>query len=97
VRRLGKGSDRPIQAEDDRAAILASLECVDFVTIFDEDTPLRFIESLQPDVLVKGGDYDLAQIVGSDFILSCGGRVVTIPFEHERSTTKIVGKIRNSV
>lgn len=96
VRRLGKGSDRPIQSEEDRAEILAALECVDFVTIFDEDTPARLIETLEPDVLVKGGDYQISQIAGAEFVMARGGRVVTIAFEHDRSTSKILQRVRAS-
>lgn len=95
VKRLGKGDDRPIQSEDDRAQILAALECVDFVTIFTEDTPARLIETIAPDVLVKGGDYRIDQIAGADFVLGRGGRVVTIEFEHDRSTSKILSKVRS--
>ncbi len=94
VKRLGKGSDRPIQSEDDRAEILAALECVDFVTIFEEDTPARLIETLEPDVLVKGGDYQIHQIAGADFVIARGGKVVMIPFEHDRSTSKILQQVR---
>lgn len=94
VKRLGKGDDRPIQSENDRACILASLACVDYVTIFDEDTPTQLIEAITPDVLVKGGDYRLDQIAGADTVLARGGRVKTIDFEHSRSTTGILGRIR---
>jgi phosphoheptose isomerase len=94
VKRLGKGSDRPIQNQNDRAEILAALSCVDFVTIFDEDTPEDLIKTLNPDVLVKGGDYSIESIVGADFVTQNGGRVVTIPFEHDRSTSKTIQKIR---
>ncbi len=93
VRRLGKGPDRPIQDEDDRAHILASLECVDFVTVFHDDTPENLIKTLAPDVLVKGGDYSPQNIVGADFTLSLGGRVESIAIEHERSTTTILRRI----
>ncbi|MDA8152679.1 MAG: D-glycero-beta-D-manno-heptose 1-phosphate adenylyltransferase [Acidithiobacillus sp.] len=93
TRRLNKGTERPIQCEDDRANILAGLSCVDFVTTFDEDTPIKLIEHLEPDVLIKGRDYALKDIVGADFVLSRGGAVETIAFEHERSTTSIVQRI----
>ncbi len=94
VRRLGKGADRPIQGEMDRASIVAALGCVDFVTIFSEDTPQALIEMLSPDVLVKGGDYRPEQIAGAAHVLAHGGRVLTIDFEHDRSTTRILKTIR---
>lgn len=94
VRRLGKGADRPIQPEEDRAALLAALSCVDFVTVFTEDTPASLIATICPDVLVKGGDYQPDQIAGADFVKRHGGKVVTIAFEHNRSTTQILRKIR---
>ena len=93
VRRLGKGAERPIQREDDRTHILAGLSSVDFVTLFDEDTPARLIETLVPDVLVKGGDYKVENIVGAEYILARGGSVETIDFEHAVSTTSIVRRI----
>ncbi|MFA7495018.1 MAG: D-glycero-beta-D-manno-heptose 1-phosphate adenylyltransferase [Acidithiobacillus sp.] len=96
VRRLGKGEDRPINAEDDRMAVLAALGAVDFVTIFEEDTPLHLIEKLQPDVLIKGGDWPVERIVGAQEVLARGGRVCSIPFQHERSTTALLHKIRES-
>lgn len=92
VRRLGKGQERPIQPDEDRMHILAGLECVDFVTIFDEDTPVQLIEVLVPDVLVKGGDYPPQHMVGADFVKAHGGRVEVINFEHQRTTSQIVQK-----
>ncbi len=92
VRRL-KGPTRPIQTEQDRAEILLGLKCVDAVVIFGEDTPLKLIETVQPDVLVKGGDWKISQIVGSDFVQSRGGEVKSLPFHQGRSTTGIVEKI----
>jgi D-beta-D-heptose 7-phosphate kinase/D-beta-D-heptose 1-phosphate adenosyltransferase len=89
VRRL-KGKDRPINCEQDRAALLAGLEAVDFVTVFEEDTPLETVLALRPDVLVKGGDYTLEQIVGADEVLGWGGRVNIVPFVIGRSTTRII-------
>ncbi len=89
-----KGPDRPIQSELDRGEILGSLSCVDFVTVFDEPTPLETIEALRPDVLVKGGDWTRDQIVGRDFVESAGGRVIAIEFEDGYSTTSIVDRIR---
>ena len=96
VRRLGKGEDRPVNPLADRVAVIAALEAVDFVTWFEEDTPLALIETLRPDVLVKGGDWTADRIVGSDSVLARGGRVFSIPFEHERSTTTLLQRIRSS-
>lgn len=93
VRRL-KGQDRPIQNEQDRLEILASLESVDYITLFDEDTPLAVIERLQPDVLVKGGDWPPDRIVGRQVVEKRGGKVVTIPYVAGASTTDLVRKIR---
>ncbi len=94
VRRLGKGSARPYNALDDRLAVLAGLESVDLVVPFDEDTPLALILALRPDVLVKGGDYDAGSAVGAAEVAGWGGRFVAIPFEHARSTTSLVERIR---
>lgn len=94
VRRLGKGEDRPINTLQDRAALMAALECVDLVTWFDEDTPLQRILELRPDVLVKGGDWAPADIVGAPEVIGWGGSVHSIAFEHERSTTALLKKIR---
>lgn len=96
VRRLGKGSDRPMNGLADRIAVIAALEAVDFVTWFEEDTPLALIESVRPEVLVKGGDWPVEKIVGAAEVLGRGGRVVSIAFEHERSTTALVQRIRGS-
>jgi len=93
VRRL-KGQDRPIQNEQDRLEILASLESVDYLTLFDEDTPLAVIERLQPDVLVKGGDWPPDRIVGRQVVEKRGGKVVVIPYVAGASTTDLVRKIR---
>lgn len=93
VRRL-KGQDRPIQNEQDRLEILASLESVDYITLFDEDTPLAVIERLQPDVLVKGGDWPPDRIAGRQVVEKRGGKVVTIPYVAGASTTDLVRKIR---
>lgn len=93
VRRLGKGPERPIQTAEDRAHILASLSCIDFVTIFDEGTPAKLIAELLPDILVKGGDYTPSEIAGADTVLAAGGVVDTIPFEFVRSTTEIVRRV----
>ena len=92
VRRL-KGPSRPVNNEHDRAFLLAALACVDFVILFDEDTPAELIRRVQPDVLVKGGDYTLDNIVGADFVLQNGGTVTTIPFVDGYSTTLTLQKI----
>ncbi|MDX5363956.1 MAG: D-glycero-beta-D-manno-heptose 1-phosphate adenylyltransferase [Pseudazoarcus pumilus] len=94
VKRLGKGDDRPVNTLEDRMALMASLECVDLVTWFDEDTPLQRILELRPEVLVKGGDWAPAAIVGAAEVIGWGGTVHSIPFEHERSTTALLKKIR---
>ncbi|HET8597464.1 MAG TPA: D-glycero-beta-D-manno-heptose 1-phosphate adenylyltransferase [Castellaniella sp.] len=94
VRRLGKGADRPLNTRADRAALLAALACVDLVTWFDEDTPLELIRGLRPDVIVKGGDYDMDVLPETAAVRGWGGRAVAIPFEHERSTTALLRKIR---
>ena len=94
VRRLGKGGERPLNPLGDRLAVVAALEGVDAVTWFGEDTPLALIEACRPDVLVKGGDWPAARIVGADQVTARGGRVISIPFEHERSTSALLEKIR---
>lgn len=96
ARRLGKGADRPINPLEDRLAVLAALGAVDALTWFDEDTPAALIHDLRPEVLVKGGDWPVERIVGAPEVLARGGRVVSIPFEHERSTTRLVGRIRGA-
>lgn len=93
VRRL-KGPRRPLITQEDRATTLAAMECVDAVTIFDEDTPLDLIEAILPDTLVKGGDYDIHEIVGGREVQEHGGEVITLPFLQGRSTTTIIEKIR---
>jgi rfaE bifunctional protein nucleotidyltransferase chain/domain len=95
VRMLGKGDDRPINVEDDRMALLASLECVDWVVLFEERTPVELIGALRPDVLVKGGDYDMDALPESALVRGWGGRALAIPFEHERSTTALLKKVRS--
>lgn len=92
VKRL-KGEQRPIQTEMERATIIAALEFVDYVILFEEDTPLTLIENIIPDVLVKGGDYELNQIVGADIVLKNGGKVEMIPFLEGFSTTDTIAKI----
>jgi len=94
ARRLGKGPERPLNSMPDRAALLAALACVTVVTSFDEDTPQALIEQLRPDVIVKGGDYDMQSLPETASVQSWGGRAVAIPFEYERSTTALVRKIR---
>jgi len=94
VRRLGKGSLRPLNALDDRMAVLAALECVDLVVPFDTDTPLDLVVACMPEILVKGGDYDLATTVGAAEVIAHGGRFVAIPFRYPRSTTDLVARIR---
>lgn len=94
VRRLGKGDDRPLNACADRAALLAALACVDLVTWFEEDTPLELIQALRPDIIVKGGDYDMNLLPETAAVRGWGGRAVAIPFEHQRSTTALLKKIR---
>ena len=93
VRRL-KGPDRPVRSEADRAYVLASLESVDIVTVFHEDTPRELILSLEPDVIVKGGDYSPEQVVGGAEARTWGGRVVIIPLTAGHSTTTIVERLR---
>ena len=94
ARRLGKGPGRPVNPLEDRLAVVAALESVEAVTWFDEDTPAALIGACRPDVLVKGGDWPLERIVGAREVLARGGRVESIPFEHERSTTEILKRIR---
>lgn len=94
--RLGKGSDRPLNPLEDRMAVVAALEAVDAVTWFVEDTPAILIEACRPDVLVKGGDWPVERIVGAREVLARGGQVHSIPFEHERSTTRLLERIRGS-
>ena len=93
VRRL-KGPDRPVRAEQARAYVLAALEMVDAVVVFEQDTPLELIRFLQPDVLVKGGDYTESTIVGAADVRGRGGRVVVVPLTPGQSTTSIVEKVR---
>ena len=93
VRRL-KGPERPVCSEADRALVLAALEAVDVVVVFDDDTPLALVQALQPDVIVKGGDYAPASIVGADIVATRGGRVVVVPFRAGQSTTSIIERLR---
>ena len=95
ARRLGKGDDRPVNNLEDRMAVLAALESVSLVTWFDEDTPLELIRAVQPEVLVKGGDWAPERIVGADLVLARGGQVHSIPFRFDRSTSALLAKIRS--
>lgn len=94
VQKLGKGDDRPINSLENRLAVIASLESVDLVTWFDEDTPFNLIESIKPQILVKGGDWLAENIVGAKETIARGGKVVSIPFLHQTSTTQTLNKIR---
>ena len=95
VRRLGKDADRPVNPLPDRMAVLAALESVSMVVPFDEDTPLSLILACRPDVLVKGGDWQIEDIVGAREVQGWGGAVHSIPFLHERSTTALLNKVRS--
>ncbi len=94
VRRLGKGPERPIRTQEERAYVLAALEMVSAVVVFDEDTPLELVRAISPDVIVKGGDYTPASVVGAADVTARGGRVVIIPITPGHSTTSIVEKLR---
>ncbi len=94
ARRLGKGADRPLNNEQDRAAVIAALQAVTLVTWFDEDTPLQLIAELRPAVLVKGGDYDMRKLAETALVESYGGRALAIPFVPGYSTTELVRRIR---
>lgn len=96
ARRLGKGADRPLCPLEDRLLVLSGLEAVDALAVFDEDTPLRLIQALRPDVLAKGADYAVEAIVGAAETLARGGRVERIPLREGRSTTALVSRIRAS-
>lgn len=95
VKRLGKGDDRPLNAETDRAVVMAAQEAVSCVTWFDEDTPQEIIASIQPDILVKGGDYDMARLPETALMARWGGRALALPFVDGYSTTRLVQKIRS--
>lgn len=96
VRALGKGPERPLVHARDRAEVLGGLEMVDYVTIFDQDTPYELIGAVQPDVLVKGGDWTVDAIVGADLVLARGGRVRSLPFASGYATTNLVRRIRRA-
>ncbi|HLA39336.1 MAG TPA: D-glycero-beta-D-manno-heptose 1-phosphate adenylyltransferase [Candidatus Glassbacteria bacterium] len=93
VRRL-KGPGRPINPQGDRALLLAGLASIDYVTFFDQDTPLELIMAVKPDVLVKGGDWTVENIVGHEFVLERGGEVYSLPFKEGYSTTRLIDKIK---
>jgi D-beta-D-heptose 7-phosphate kinase/D-beta-D-heptose 1-phosphate adenosyltransferase len=94
ARRLGKGPDRPLLSEGERARLVAALAAVDCVVLFAEDTPLALIRRLRPDVLVKGADYDPEAIVGAKDLEGWGGRVVRVPLVHDKSTTNLLARLR---
>lgn len=93
VRRL-KGTTRPVQDENARSLVISALESVDAVVLFEEDTPLETIKTVMPDILAKGGDWSVENIVGADIVIKNGGKVLSLPFEKGFSTTSIVDKIR---
>ena len=93
VRRL-KGQERPVNNENDRALVLAALEIVDYIVIFNEDTPYELIKNLSPDVLVKGGDWQVKEIVGSDLVITAGGEVKSLPYYEGYSSTGIIHKLK---
>lgn len=94
VKRLGKGDDRPLNTCEDRMAVLAALEAVDLVVPFEEDTALEVVLEARPQIYAKGGDYDMAAIPEGRAVLAYGGRAVAIDFKHDRSTTKLLKKVR---
>ena len=96
VRRLGKGTGRPLNPEADRARVLAALAAVDRVVLFNEDTPLEILTELTPDVLVKGGDYRETDVVGREVVLARGGRVQILPFRPGYSTTLLLERLRQA-
>jgi rfaE bifunctional protein nucleotidyltransferase chain/domain len=95
VRRL-KGRGRPLNPARERAEILAALACVDFVTIFGAATPLQLVRTVQPDILVKGGDWSVGAIVGREVVEGRGGKVISLPFVKRRSTTRMIDRIRSA-
>jgi rfaE bifunctional protein nucleotidyltransferase chain/domain len=94
VKRLGKGDDRPLNKMEDRMAVLAALESVSLVVEFDEDTALEVVQEARPDIYAKGGDYVMTAIPEGKEVIAQGGKAVAIDFAHDRSTTKLVAKIR---
>lgn len=95
VQRL-KGPSRPVNTQTDRAVVLSALRSVDYVCMFEEDTPLELITALQPDVLVKGGDYDINAIVGADVVFARGGTVLALPFVQGKSTTSVIERMKHN-
>jgi rfaE bifunctional protein nucleotidyltransferase chain/domain len=96
VKRLGKGDDRPLNMCADRMAVLAALESVSLVVDFDEDTALDVVREAQPDIYAKGGDYDMTAIPEGQAVLAYGGQAIAIDFKHDRSTTKLLTKVRST-
>ena len=96
ARRLGKAPDRPLNNQEDRAVLLAALESVSLVTWFDEDTPIELITELRPDLLVKGGDYDMNKLAETAVVKNYGGKALALPFVDGYSTTALVRKIRQA-
>jgi rfaE bifunctional protein nucleotidyltransferase chain/domain len=96
VKRLGKGDDRPLNCCADRMAVLAALESVSLVVEFDEDTALQVVQQARPEIYAKGGDYDMAAIAEGQAVTAYGGRAVAIDFQHDRSTTKLLSKVRST-
>ncbi|OYO32234.1 D-glycero-beta-D-manno-heptose 1-phosphate adenylyltransferase [Janthinobacterium sp. PC23-8] len=94
VKRLGKGDDRPLNSCEDRMAVLAALASVSLVVPFSEDSALEVVQEIQPEIYVKGGDYDMTAIPEGKAVLAYGGQAVAIDFEHDRSTTKLLSKVR---
>ncbi|AIL32141.1 D-glycero-beta-D-manno-heptose 1-phosphate adenylyltransferase [Basilea psittacipulmonis] len=94
VKRLGKGEDRPINSETDRQAMLAALESVDYVTTFSQDTPYELIAQIRPDIIVKGGDYDMDKLPETALVKTWGAKAVAIDFQFDRSTTQLLKRIR---
>jgi rfaE bifunctional protein nucleotidyltransferase chain/domain len=90
-----KGPSRPVNSEESRAELIAALEMVDYVTLFDEADPCRLIEAIQPDILAKGGDWTRDQVVGADIVQRNGGKIAVIPFLKGFSTTEIIERVRN--
>ena len=95
VRRL-KGPNRPVRDQEERTTMLGALECVDAVVVFDEDTPIALVRALEPDVIVKGGDYSPDSVVGADIVAKRGGRVVIVPLLAGHSTTATIARVRET-
>jgi len=94
VRLLGKADDRPVNSESDRAAVIAALQSVDLVTVFAAQVPLAIVEAVRPDIYVKGGDYAVDRVPESELARSLGARAIAIPFIHDRSTTRLLQRVR---